>query len=224
MRHPLKGPCKYGKRGAGSSLSHLFLHPPHLTRGSQAQGKCDLSKATQHVRGATGPDLQVCSASWPSLVCAWRGLHKTGVPLHAHLFLLGPSPCIQKRRTGQRAVCTVERRRLAGDGDLSLCSWESGWSHHHTPLRVVVGNFLRGIFSCGPFLPTFSRIACEAPMYQLQPQAHGTPVVLPQDHGKSCLMPIVQMGHPGLTGKCFSTFVSCLRQRRQAPLITWPCG
>lgn len=124
LRHPLKGPCKDDKRGAGSSLSHLFLHPPHLTRGSQAQGQCDFSKATQHVRGATGPDLQLCSASWPALLCAWRALRKTGVPLHPHLFLLGPSPCIQKRLTGQRVVCTEERRRLAGDGDLKLCSWD----------------------------------------------------------------------------------------------------
>lgn len=100
-----------------------------------------------------------------------------------------------------------------------------GWSHHHIPLRLWWATSRDASFPVVlSFLPTFSRIAYEAPMYQLQPQDHGTPFLLPQDHGKACLMPIVQMGHRGLTGECFSSFVSCTRQRRQAHLITWRCS
>lgn len=166
----------------------------------------------------------VSSASWTALVCAFRGLHKTGVPLRPHLFLMGPGPCVGQRLAGVRGQSAPQNRGIS-DWRPSLWSWEPGLFHHHVPLRVGVGSSPRGSFPAViSFLPIFSGIAYDALIYQLQSQDHGTPPLLPQDPGKGRFMPIVQMDHLGRPGWCFSFSVSGLGQGRQAPLDTWPWG
>lgn len=87
----------------------------------------------------------VSSASWTALVCAFRGLHKTGVPLRPHLFLMGPGPCVGQRLAGVRGQSAPQNRGIS-DWRPSLWSWEPGLFHHHVPLRVGVGSSPRGSF------------------------------------------------------------------------------
>lgn len=71
----------------------------------------------------------------------------------------------ERSRGCQRAVCTIEPRHLAGDGDLNLRNWEPGLLHIRIPLRVGWATPRGASFpKAVSFPPTFSRITYEAPM------------------------------------------------------------
>ena len=145
--------------GAGRSLSHLFLRPPPLTWGSQAQGECDLPKAPQRVGGGAGPAPCALPPGLP-----WR-VH-CGVCSRLGSLCTIPVPTgtwsmhWDTSGRGQKAVCTMEPRHQAGEGDPGLHSWEPGLWHHRVPLRVGVGDSPRGIFSCGHFFPSHILRSC----------------------------------------------------------------